>query len=103
MSGTGIREQVIQGIILLVQKYGIEKVILFGYRARGCGMPDTIKDRESMEKNVYIKRCGGRCTSKGYKMFRTFYCVTPTARFFSLDNSSCFSAHFFPGVTPAPG
>ena len=25
MSGTGIREQVIQEIILLVQKYGIEK------------------------------------------------------------------------------
>ncbi len=35
MSGTGIREEVIEEIISLAQKYAIEKVILFGSRARG--------------------------------------------------------------------
>lgn len=35
MNETGIKEQVIKEIILLAQKYAIEKVILFGSRARG--------------------------------------------------------------------
>ncbi len=35
MSGTGIGEQVIKEIISLAQKHAIEKVILFGSRARG--------------------------------------------------------------------
>lgn len=35
MNDTGIGEQVIQEIILLAEKYAIEKVILFGSRARG--------------------------------------------------------------------
>ena len=35
MNGTGIAEQVINEIILLAQKHAIEKVILFGSRARG--------------------------------------------------------------------
>lgn len=32
---TGIKEEVIKEIILLAQKYAIEKVVLFGSRARG--------------------------------------------------------------------
>ncbi len=35
MNGTGIDDQVIKEIILLAEKYGIVKVILFGSRARG--------------------------------------------------------------------
>lgn len=35
MKGTGIEEQVIKEIILLAEKYGIAKVLLFGSRARG--------------------------------------------------------------------
>ena len=35
MNGTGISKQVINEIILLAQKYNIEKVVLFGSRARG--------------------------------------------------------------------
>ena len=35
MSGTGIRTQVIKEIIALAQKHSIEKVVLFGSRARG--------------------------------------------------------------------
>lgn len=35
MSGTGIGEHVICEIILLAQKHAVEKVILFGSRARG--------------------------------------------------------------------
>ena len=35
MSGTGIRAQVIKEIIALAQKHSIEKVVLFGSRARG--------------------------------------------------------------------
>lgn len=35
MSGTGIREEVIKEIIALAQKHSVEKVILFGSRARG--------------------------------------------------------------------
>lgn len=35
MSGTGIGEQVIKEITSLAQKHGIDKVILFGSRARG--------------------------------------------------------------------
>lgn len=35
MDGTGIREQVIDEIIALAKKHSIEKVILFGSRARG--------------------------------------------------------------------
>lgn len=35
INGTGISEQVINEIILLAQKYSVEKVILFGSRARG--------------------------------------------------------------------
>ena len=35
MNGTGIDEQVIKEIILLAEKYGIVKVLLFGSRARG--------------------------------------------------------------------
>lgn len=35
MNGTGIREQVINEIIALAKKHSIEKVILFGSRARG--------------------------------------------------------------------
>lgn len=35
MNGTGINEQVINEIISLAQRHGIEKVILFGSRARG--------------------------------------------------------------------
>ena len=35
MSGTGIREQVIDEIIALAKKHSLEKVILFGSRARG--------------------------------------------------------------------
>jgi len=35
MSGTGIREQVIDEIIGLAKKHSLEKVILFGSRARG--------------------------------------------------------------------
>ena len=35
MNETGIKEDVIKEIILLAQKYAIEKVILFGSRARG--------------------------------------------------------------------
>ena len=34
MSGTGIREEVIKEIIELAQKHSVEKVILFGSRAR---------------------------------------------------------------------
>ena len=35
MKQTGIREQVIEEICALARKYGVEKVILFGSRARG--------------------------------------------------------------------
>ena len=35
MNETGIRPQIIQEIKELAQKYGIQKVILFGSRARG--------------------------------------------------------------------
>ena len=35
MNGTGIQEQVINEIIALAKKHSIEKVILFGSRARG--------------------------------------------------------------------
>ena len=35
MKGTGIEEQVIKEIILVAEKYGIAKVLLFGSRARG--------------------------------------------------------------------
>ena len=35
MNGTGIREQVIDEIIALAKKHSLEKVILFGSRARG--------------------------------------------------------------------
>lgn len=35
MKDTGIRPAVIQEIIQLAEKYGIDKVILFGSRARG--------------------------------------------------------------------
>lgn len=35
MENTGIRQQVIDEICLLAQKYHIQKVILFGSRARG--------------------------------------------------------------------
>ena len=35
MDGTGIKEQVIDEIIALAKKHSIEKVILFGSRARG--------------------------------------------------------------------
>ena len=35
MRGTGIKEQVIDEIIELAKKHSIEKVILFGSRARG--------------------------------------------------------------------
>ena len=35
MNGTGIKEQVIKEIISLAQKHAIEKLILFGSRARG--------------------------------------------------------------------
>ena len=35
MNGTGIDDQVIKEIILLAEKYGIVKVLLFGSRARG--------------------------------------------------------------------
>ena len=35
MNGTGIREQVIREICEIAKKYKVEKVILFGSRARG--------------------------------------------------------------------
>ena len=35
MNGTGIREQVINEIVALAKKHSVEKVILFGSRARG--------------------------------------------------------------------
>ena len=35
MNGTGIREQVIREICEIAEKYKVEKVILFGSRARG--------------------------------------------------------------------
>ena len=35
MNDTGIREQVLDEIKALAEKYGIERVILFGSRARG--------------------------------------------------------------------
>ena len=35
MERTGIRSQVLQEIAALAQKYGIQRVILFGSRARG--------------------------------------------------------------------
>ena len=35
MEKTGIKAEVIKEIVLLAQKYAIEKVILFGSRARG--------------------------------------------------------------------
>lgn len=35
MNGTGIKEQVIDEIIALAKKHSLEKVILFGSRARG--------------------------------------------------------------------
>ena len=35
MYGTGIEEQVINEIISLAVKYGIERIVLFGSRARG--------------------------------------------------------------------
>lgn len=35
MNGTGIREQVIREICEIAKKYKVEKVILFGARARG--------------------------------------------------------------------
>ena len=35
MNGTGITEQVIKEIVLLARKHNIEKVVLFGSRARG--------------------------------------------------------------------
>lgn len=35
MNGTGIKEEVIKEIILLAEKYAVEKVVLFGSRARG--------------------------------------------------------------------
>ncbi len=35
MNGTGIQEQVIKEIVALAKKHSIEKVVLFGSRARG--------------------------------------------------------------------
>ena len=35
MDGTGIRDEVIQEICEIAEKYKVEKVILFGSRARG--------------------------------------------------------------------
>lgn len=35
MDGTGIRDEVIQEIREIAEKYKVEKVILFGSRARG--------------------------------------------------------------------
>ena len=35
MKGTGIEEQVFKEIIILAEKYGFAKVLLFGARARG--------------------------------------------------------------------
>ena len=41
MNETGIRPQIIQEIKELAQKYGIQKVILFGSRARGDYRKDS--------------------------------------------------------------
>ena len=50
IANTGIRENVIQEIIQLAQKNDVEKVILFGSRARG-----DYKERSDID----LAFCGG--------------------------------------------
>ena len=68
---TGIKEQVIQEIIQLAKENQVEKVILFGSRARG-----DFKERSDIWINRFKKNCwrqsGGKgfCCMKKYENFK---------------------------------
>lgn len=48
--GTGIKQNIVEEIVWLAEKYGVEKVILFGSRARG-----DYKERSDID----LAFCGG--------------------------------------------
>ncbi len=49
-NGTGIKQNIVEEIVWLAEKYGVEKVILFGSRARG-----DYKERSDID----LAFCGG--------------------------------------------
>ena len=49
-NGTGIKQNIVEEIVQLAEKYGVEKVILFGSRARG-----DYKERSDID----LAFCGG--------------------------------------------
>lgn len=53
-NGTGIKQNIVEEIVQLAEKYGVEKVILFGSRARG-----DYKERSDID----LAFCGGNSSA----------------------------------------